>query len=228
MTHHNIGLNGCFIAAAFTLLNNNPTTRFLFIKSRIIYELLYRQIGPSNCSVLFFSRPRSEGWPHHGRTFSIYLRPLSFWLTLPRRVLSTSWCCPSRPCVAFLACVHLALFTAFSLSPGNSLVSSWCGVTEQLQRTITKKQSNWQKSHITTKHRPFNHINQVAPIGKTNQDFTESSDSEWKRHQLGHMQVCTLLQTDNSASNPSRSFLQAGCPSCHLINSVRTLKAFEI
>ena len=78
------------------------------------------------CSDLFFSRPRSEGWAHHGRTFSIYLCPLSFWLTLPRRVLSTSWCCPSRPCVAFLAFVHLALFLALSLSPGNSLVSSWC------------------------------------------------------------------------------------------------------
>ena len=77
-------------------------------------------------TVLFFSRPRSEGWPHHGRTFSIYLCPLSFWLTLPRRVLSTSWCCPSRPCVAFLAFVHLALFLALSLSPRNSLVSSWC------------------------------------------------------------------------------------------------------
>ena len=77
-------------------------------------------------TVLFFSRPQSEGWPHHGRTFSIYPCPLSFWLTLPRRVLSTSWCCPSRPCVAFLACVHLALFLALSLSPGNSLVSSWC------------------------------------------------------------------------------------------------------
>ena len=37
-----------------------------------------------------------------------------------------SWCCPSRPCVAFLACVHLALFIALSLSPCNSLVSSWC------------------------------------------------------------------------------------------------------
>ena len=49
------------------------------------------------CSVLFFSRPRSEGWPHHGRTFSIYPCPLSFWLTLLLRVLSTSWCCPSRP-----------------------------------------------------------------------------------------------------------------------------------
>ena len=33
------------------------------------------------CSVLFFSRRRSAGWPHHGRTFFIYLCPLSFWLT---------------------------------------------------------------------------------------------------------------------------------------------------
>jgi len=39
---------------------------------------------------LFFSRPRSEGWPHHGRTFSIYLCPLSFWLTLPRTVLAVN------------------------------------------------------------------------------------------------------------------------------------------
>jgi len=50
-------------------------------------------------SVLFFSRPRSEGWPHYGRTFSIYLCPLSFWLT--RGVLSTSWCCLSRLWVFF-------------------------------------------------------------------------------------------------------------------------------
>jgi len=79
------------------------------------------------CSILFFSRPRSEGWPHYGRTFSIYFCPLSFWLTLPWIVQSTYWCCPSRPCVVFLACVHLALFLALSLSPGKSfLVSSWC------------------------------------------------------------------------------------------------------
>jgi len=76
--------------------------------------------------VLFFSRPRSEGWPHHGRTFSIFLCPLSLWLTLLQGVLSTSWCCPSRPCVVFLACAHLALFLSLSLSPGNSLVFSWC------------------------------------------------------------------------------------------------------
>jgi len=83
----------------------------------------YCYYSQTTVSVLFFSRPLSEGWPHHGRTFSIYPCPLSFWLTLPQRVLSTSWCYPSRPCVVFLACVHLALFLALSLSPGNSLVS---------------------------------------------------------------------------------------------------------
>ena len=48
------------------------------------------------CSVLFFSRPRYKAWAHNGRTFSINLCPLSYWLTLPRGVLSlfTPWSCP--------------------------------------------------------------------------------------------------------------------------------------
>jgi len=41
---------------------------------------------------------------------------------------------------------------------------------------------------------------------KTNLDFTEARDSEWQWHQLGRMQVCTLLQTDNHASTPQLSF----------------------
>ena len=49
--------------------------------------------------------------------------------------------------------------------------------------------------------------------GKTNLDFTEARDSEWQWHQLGHMQICTSLQTDNHANTSSLSFLQAGCPS---------------
>ena len=61
--------------------------------------------------------------------------------------------------------------------------------------------------------------------GKTNPDFTEASGSEWQWHQLGHMQVCTSLQTDNHASTPPLSFLQAGCPSCLPTNSVKALKA---
>jgi len=42
--------------------------------------------------------------------------------------------------------------------------------------------------------------------GNTNVDFTERRDSEWQWHQLGHMQVCTLLQTDNHASTLPLSF----------------------
>jgi len=57
--------------------------------------------------------------------------------------------------------------------------------------------------------------------GKTNLDFTEARDSEWQWHQLGHMQVCTSFQTDNHASTPSLSFLQAGCPSCRPTNSIK-------
>jgi len=63
--------------------------------------------------------------------------------------------------------------------------------------------------------------------GKTNLDFTEARDSEWQWHQLGHMQVCTSLQTDNHASTSLLSFLQAGCPSCRPTNSVKALKAQE-
>jgi len=55
--------------------------------------------------------------------------------------------------------------------------------------------------------------------GKTNLDFIEARDSEWQWQQLG-----TLLQTDNHASTPPLSFLQAGCPSCRPINSVKALK----
>ena len=61
--------------------------------------------------------------------------------------------------------------------------------------------------------------------GKTNLDFTEARDNEWQWNQLGHMQVCTSLQTDNHPSTPPLSFLQTGCPSCCPTNSVKALKA---
>ena len=40
-----------------------------------------------------------------------------------------------------------------------------------------------------------------------------------------HMQICTSLQTNNHASTPPLSFLQAVCPSCRPTNSVKVLKA---
>ena len=55
---------------------------------------------------------------------------------------------------------------------------------------------------------PFSGTTRVSRYqkGKTKLDFTEARDSEWQWHQLGQMQVCTSLQTDNHASTPPLSF----------------------
>jgi len=63
-----------------------------------------------------------------------------------------------------------------------------------------------------TQTHPFNGLlsrtTQVSQYqkGKTDLDFTEARDSEWQWYQLGHMQVCTSLQTDNQASKPPLKF----------------------
>jgi len=64
--------------------------------------------------------------------------------------------------------------------------------------------------------------------GKTNLDFIGAKDIEWQWHQLGYMQVYTSLQTNNHASTPPLSFLQARCPSCHPSNSIEALKAKKL
>jgi len=43
-------------------------------------------------------------------------------------------------------------------------------------------------------------------------EFTEARDSEWQWHQLGRMQVCTSLQTDNHVSTPPLSFFTGRMP----------------
>ena len=83
--------------------------------------------------------------------------------------------------------------------------------------------------HTHTFNSPFSGTTRVSRYqkGKTNLDFTEARDSEWQLHQLGHMQVCNSLQTNNHATTPPLSFLQARCPSCHPTNNVKALKALK-
>ena len=90
--------------------------------------------------------------------------------------------------------------------------------------------TDFQSSSLTDTHMfngPLSGTTQVSQYqkSKTNLDFTEVRDSEWQWHPLSHMQVCTLLQTDNHASTPPLSVLQAGCPSCQPTNSVKALEA---
>ena len=67
-----------------------------------------------------------------------------------------------------------------------------------------------QYTHIHTHpfRGPLSRTNRESQYqkGKSNLDFTEARDSEWQWHQLGHVQVCTSLQTDNYASTPQLSF----------------------
>ena len=79
----------------------------------------------------------------------------------------------------------------------NSLIQAATRVNERLLRTNTH-------THTLTRCR--------YQKGKTNLDFTEARDSEWQWHQLGHMQVCTSLQTDNHASTPPLSFFTGRMP----------------
>jgi len=71
----------------------------------------------------------------------------------------------------------------------------------------------WLKPAGTDTHtHPFNGpssgTTQVSRYqkGKTNLDFTGARDSEWQWHQLGHMQVCTSLETGNHASTSLLKF----------------------
>ena len=63
-------------------------------------------------------------------------------------------------------------------------------------------------THTPSFNGPFSRTTWLSQYqkGNTNLDFTEARDSEWQWHQLGHMQVCTSLQTDNHASTPPLSF----------------------
>ena len=104
-------------------------------------------------------------------------------------------------------------------------------ITVTVYRMVCRRRTLTSYTHTHTHTHPFNGpfsgTTQVSRYqkGKINLDFTEATDSEWQWHQLGHMQVCTSLQTDNHANTPPLSFLQAGCPSCRPTNSVNALKA---
>ena len=113
------------------------------------------------------------------------------------------------------------LFIVRKFTDGN-WTHVWIMWYDVLRKSVLKYTS--ANTHIHTRT-PLSGTTRVSRYqkGKTNLDFTEAGDSEWQWHQLGHMQVCTWLQTDNHANTPPLSFLQAGCPSCRPTNSVKAL-----
>ena len=105
--------------------------------------------------------------------------------------------------------LHLLLFispTQFT-SPGATALSRLVGRSElDINRPHGEglKKLLQTHTHIHPFNGPVSGTTRVSRYqkGKTNLDFTEARDNEWQWHQLGQMQVCTLLQTDNHASTP--------------------------
>ena len=101
-------------------------------------------------------------------------------------------------------CVDVSVSTLPLLLLASHWMSEMCAVTWLLYPTA--------QGHVNEYTHPFNGpfsgTTQVSryQIGETHLDFIEARDNEWQWHQLGHMQVCTLLQIDNHASNPPLSF----------------------
>jgi len=84
---------------------------------------------------------------------------------------------------------------ADAVTPEHVHTTAWCHYTHPFNGPLsgTTRVSRYEK-------------------GKTNLDFTEARDSEWQWHPLGHMQVCTLLQSDNHARTPPLSFFTGRMP----------------
>jgi len=98
-------------------------------------------------------------------------------------------------------------------TPHHSIFTGWMlflTPTEQCQSTEGKHSCKIKKKHTHTRafNGPFSGTTWVSRYqkGKTNLDFTEARGSEWQWHQMGHMQVCISIQTDNHASTPPLGF----------------------
>ena len=115
--------------------------------------------------------------------------------------------------------IHSCKMAQRQWDDGTWRMSGGCLVICQMSALAMK--GGIQNTHTPIK-RPFSGTTQVSRYQKrkTNLDITETRDSEWQWHQLGHMQVCTSLQTDNHANTSPLSFLQAGCPSCRPTDTV--------
>ena len=112
---------------------------------------------------------------------------------------------PPRNGISFSQSVPLYLNELTECQTHTQTDHATCDVCGKEPHTQYEK-VRWNNTHTHTPvERPFLGTTRVRryPKGKTNLDFTEARDSEWQWHQLGRMQVCTLLQVDNHAITPT-------------------------
>jgi len=137
------------------------------------------------------------------------------WVLSRKCVTASRWLSAERRCCCVPA---LDIRTQYSGRCGNAQPSRlWWTVTLSLVRKVQYNLHDGVVMHrntLTHTHPfsgPLSGTTRVSQYqkGKTNLDFTEARDSEWQWHQLGHMWVCTSLQTDNHASTHNSVFYRS-------------------
>ena len=89
---------------------------------------------------------------------------------------------------------------SWTLSFNSDLYHSVTSNMWRHRKTLTYLHTHMH-AHAHTHAHTHTHVYRYQK-GKTNLDFTEARDSGWQWHQLGHVQGCTLLKTDNHTSTP--------------------------
>ena len=158
-----------------------------------------------------------------GRLLSSLARPIGSLVTgTPAVVMAWAMTSLMAWCLAILlgACLHTKPWIpCASTVPHNTLLLLRTFINHKFAETTNVLcGQRWQcgkvtclsiytlivKTHTHPFNGPFSGTTRVSRYqrGKTNVDFTEARDDERQWHQLGHMQVCNSLQTDNHASTP--------------------------
>ena len=119
-----------------------------------------------------------------------------------------------------------------SICAPNKILSSIQTELSYFDHQSTGQHRYWRMYYITSH---FHQQNYLATHTHTHTrlkgPFPDQSGFYWSKRQwvavasAGPYASLTLLQTDNHASTPPLSFLQARCPSCCPTNSVKALKA---
>ena len=140
------------------------------------------------------------------------------WMLEHCMIVECAWTCVSRS--AFVKTLNIARFDIIYIYSNLTIYTINCQLFDFCfsfvsfkARVCTIQQENypllfWPSELLNPFNSPLSGTTRVSryQIGKTNLDFTEARDSEWQWHQLGHMQVCTSLQTGNHARTPPLSF----------------------
>ena len=131
----------------------------------------------------------------------------------------TSSCCPS---------------SWRSRTPASSTSSTSSAPTPvtYIRRALSSEYRE-RNTHTHTHTHPFNGPLSGTTLvsryqkGKNYLDFTEARDSECQWHQLGHMQVCTSLQTQITTPAPHRSVFTRAFQFAIRIDSIRYANRFD-